>query len=248
MAHRPPQRAVFSRYTGGMSILFPIPETERRAALEAAELRAQALFAAIERDGLVRHGRSESDVEEDIRALAATEFGVEKHWHRRIVRSGPNGVTTAGDHPPVRMIEQDDIVYLDLGPVFGGWEADIGKSYALGNDPRKKALVAELPRQFEKLQRHFRAHPDITGAALYEFAVKSAQDAGWKFGGKIAGHIISEFAHAQIPGAKDLTRISPLNLAPMSGPDGNGKPRHWIGEIHLVEQNQSFGGFYERLL
>lgn len=231
-----------------MSSLFPVPESDRRAALEAAEARAQALFTAIEGGGLLRPGRSESDVEDDIRELAAAAFGVEKHWHRRIVRSGPNSVTTAGDHPAMRMIEPDDIVYLDLGPVFGGWEADIGKSYALGNDPRKKALVAELPRQFEKLQRHFHAYPDITGAALYGFAVQSAREAGWKFGGKIAGHIISEFAHAQIPGAKDLTRISPLNTAPMSQPDGNGRRRYWIGEIHLVEQDDSFGGFYERLL
>jgi hypothetical protein len=231
-----------------MNQLFPVPDSERRAALEAAEERAQALFAAIERDRLVQPGRSEGDVEDDIRELAAREFGVEKHWHRRIVRSGPNSVTTAGDHPPVRMIEADDIVYLDLGPVFGGWEADIGKSYALGNHPRKQALVEELPRQFEILQRHFRGHPDITGAALYDFAIGSARKAGWKFGGKIAGHIISEFAHAQIPGAKDLTRISPLNTSPMSDPDGNGLPRHWIGEIHLVEMDDSFGGFYERLL
>ncbi len=231
-----------------MSVLFPVPESERRAALQAAELRAQALFAAIESGGLLRPGRSESDVEDDIRELAAAAFGVEKHWHRRIVRSGPNSVTTAGDHPPDRTIGPDDIVYLDLGPVFGGWEADIGKSYALGNDPRKKAMVAELPRQFEALQRHFQAFPDITGADLYAFAVQSAQDAGWKFGGKIAGHIISEFAHAQIPGVKDLTRISPLNTAPMSQPDGNGRQRFWIGEIHLVEQDESFGGFYERLL
>jgi hypothetical protein len=231
-----------------MDQLFPMSESERRAALEAAEARALGLFAAIERDGLLRPGRSESDVEDDIRELAAREFGVEKHWHRRIVRSGPNSVTTAGDHPPVRLIEEDDIVYLDLGPVFGGWEADIGKSYALGNNPRKQALVAELPRQFEKLQNHFRANPDITGAALYDFALRSAREAGWTFGGKIAGHIISEFAHAQIPGAKDLTRIAPLNDAPMSDPDGNGHPRHWIGEIHLVELDESFGGFYERLL
>jgi len=34
----------------------------------------------------------------------------------------------------------------------------------------------------------------------------------------------------------------------MSEPDGNGRPRHWIGEIHLVEHNRAFGGFYERLL
>ena len=231
-----------------MDQLFPVPDRERRAALEAAEVFALGLFTAIERDGLLRPGRSESDVEDDIRELAAREFGVEKHWHRRIVRSGPNSITTAGDHPPVRMIEEDDIVYLDLGPVLGGWEADIGKSYALGNNPRKQALVAELPRQFEKLQAHFRKHPNITGTALYDFAVRSAQTAGWKFGGKIAGHIISEFAHAQIPGAKNLTRIAPLNDAPMSDPDGNGNPRYWIGEIHLVEMDESFGGFYERLL
>lgn len=231
-----------------MDQLFPMPDNERRTALEAAEVRALGLFAAIEREGLIQPGRNEADVEEDIRELAAREFDVEKHWHRRIVRSGPNSVTTAGDHPPVRVIEHDDIVYLDLGPVFGGWEADIGKSYALGDHPRKLALVAELPRQFEKLQAHFRTNPHITGAELYAFAVHSADAAGWKFGGKIAGHIISEFAHAQIPGPKDLTRIYPLNPAPMSDLDGNGRPRHWIGEIHLVETDESFGGFYERLL
>ena len=135
--------------------LFPVPDNERRAALEAAQTYALGLFTAIERDQLIQPGRLERDVEDDIRELAAREFGVEKHWHRRIVRSGPNSITMAGDHPPVRMIEADDIVYLDLGPVFDGWEADIGKSYALGNDPRKQALVAELPRQFEKLQGAF---------------------------------------------------------------------------------------------
>lgn len=231
-----------------MNLLFPVPDSERRAALEAAEAYALGLFAAIERDRLIQPGLLESDIEDDIRELATREFGVEKHWHRRIVRSGPNSITTAGDHPPVRMIEADDIVYLDLGPVFGGWEADIGKSYALGDHPRKQALVAELPRQFEKMQAYFREHPNITGAALYDFVVRAAQDAGWRFGGQIAGHIISEFAHSQIPGPKDLTRIYPHNPEPMSAPDGNGNPRHWIGEIHLVELDGSFGGFYERLL
>ena len=231
-----------------MNSLFPVPDSERRAALEAAEARALEMFTAIEQAGLVRSGVSERDIEDEIKALALEQFGVTTHWHRRIVRSGPNSITTAGDHPPVRDIEADDIVYLDLGPVFEGWEADIGKSYALGDHPRKSALVAELPRQFEIVQRHFRANPDITGAALYDFAVKSAEAAGWKFGGRIAGHIVSEFAHAQIPGAKDLTRIDPRNTQPMSNPDGNGNPRHWIGEIHLVELDGSFGGFYERLL
>ena len=76
----------------------------------------------------------------------------------------------------------------------------------------------------------------------------AAQDAGWRFGGKIAGHIVSEFAHALIPGDKALNRIGPLNPAPMTDPDGKGQTRHWIREIHLVAEDGSFGGFYERLL
>ena len=97
-----------------MNSLFPVPDSERRAALEAAETRALQMFAAIEAAGLVRAGVSEREIEDEIKALAFEQFGVDTHWHRRIVRSGPNSITTAGDHPPVRMIEGDDIVYLDL--------------------------------------------------------------------------------------------------------------------------------------
>ena len=223
-------------------------EPERREALEKAQRCALKLFDAIERDGLIRAGLSERDVETAIGELAAREFGVQKHWHRRIVRAGPNSVTIAGDNPPVRTIEADDIVYVDLGPVFEAWEADIGKSYVLGDDPVKHRLVADLPRLFEMVQAHYRRHPDITGAALYGFAQEAAAKAGWRFGGKIAGHIVSEFAHALIPGDKALNRISPLNPKPMRDPDSQGRERHWILEIHLVEPGGKFGGFYERLL
>jgi Xaa-Pro aminopeptidase len=223
-------------------------EENRRAELERAQSHALKLFDAIERDGLVRPGRTERQVEDDIGALAEREFGVKKHWHRRIVRAGANGVTTAGDNPPIRAIEANDIVYVDLGPVFEAWEADIGKSYALGNDPQKQKLVADLPRVFEQVQAHYRGNPDMTGAALYAFAQQAAAKAGWRFGGKIAGHLVSEFAHALIPGDKKLNRISPENPKAMSDPDSKGQARHWILEIHLVSPDASFGGFYERLL
>ena len=231
-----------------MNQLFPVPESERRAALEAAEARACAMMDAIEAAGLVMPGRSEREVEDEIYALAARDIGVKKHWHKRIVRSGPNTLTIAGDNPPVRVIGADDVVYVDLGPVFDAWEADIGRSYMMGDDARSKELVAALPRQFEKVRDHYRANPSITGAALYEFAQDSAREAGFIFGGKIAGHIVSEFAHAHIPGDKALNRIGPANTKPMSDPDGHGRARHWILEIHLVDTARNVGGFYERLL
>jgi Xaa-Pro dipeptidase len=231
-----------------MSGLFPLVEDRRRAELEAAQVKALGLFDAIERNGLVRAGVSERQVEEEIGELAAREFGVEKHWHRRLVRTGPNTLATASDNPPVRDIATDDIVYVDLGPVFEAWEADIGRSYALGGDPEKRRLVADLPRVFEKVQAHYWRDPGMSGADLYAFAQAAAAERGWRFGGKIAGHIVSEFAHALIPGDRALNRISPLNPAPMNDPDSKGRARHWILEIHLVSPEGNFGGFYERLL
>jgi Xaa-Pro aminopeptidase len=150
--------------------------------------------------------------------------------------------------PPERTIQTDDIVYLDLGPVFAEWEADVGRSYVVGNDPQKKKLVADLPRIFDIVSAHYRATSDITGAELYAFAQKAAADAGWLFGGVIAGHIVGEFPHAQIPGDKALTRIAPANPTRMSEPDANGNEKHWILEIHLVDEARNYGGFYERLL
>lgn len=231
-----------------MSSLFAPVEENRRAELERAQTKALKLFDAIERNGLIRAGVTERAVEDEIGALAEREFGVTKHWHRRIVRAGPNSVTIAGDNPPVRTIAGDDIVYVDLGPVFEAWEADIGKSYVLGNDPEKHRLVADLPRIFERVQAHYHRSHGMTGAALYAFAQQAAENAGWRFGGKIAGHIVSEFAHALIPGDKALNRMGPLNPKPMTDPDGKGQGRHWILEIHLVARDGSFGGFYERLL
>jgi Xaa-Pro dipeptidase len=226
----------------------PVDERHRRLRLVEAEQRALALLDAIEAGGLVTAGRTEREVEQDILRLAQEQFGVEKHWHKRIVRCGANTLATAGDNPPVLTIGDDDIVFLDLGPVFEEWEADVGRSYAIGSDPRKHALCRELPIQFEALEQRFRQDHDISGAALYAFACKSAEQAGWTFGGKIAGHIVGEFPHARLPGSKRRNRIGPENPSPMREPDTLGRARHWILEIHLVSPDGSFGGFYERLL
>ena len=220
----------------------------RHDALLAAEEKAFALFDAIEAAGLIAPGKSEGELDREIFALAAERFGVTRHWHKRVVRVGANTLCIFSETPPERTIEADDIVYLDLGPVFADWEADVGRSYVLGGDPEKKRLVADLPRIFDIVQAHYRAAPDITGAELYAFAQKAAADAGWLFGGVIAGHIVGEFPHAQIPGDKALTRIAPANPTRMSEPDGNGREKHWILEIHLVNRARTFGGFYERLL
>src|ERR1700753_1786864 len=100
-----------------------------RQSLLAAEARGMALFDAIEAAGIVAPGRRETEIDADIFALAARDFGVTTHWHKRVVRAVQNRVAPSHEHPPVRTIEPEDTVYLDLGPVFEEWEADIGRSY-----------------------------------------------------------------------------------------------------------------------
>jgi hypothetical protein len=159
--------------------------------LLAAERKADALLAAIEARGLVRPGRSETDVDLDIYTLAEQAFGVKQHWHKRIVRAGPNTVRIFAENPPVREIAADDTVFLDLGPVFGEWEADVGRTYVMGDDPEKHRLCHDLPRVFDLLKRYFDEHPDVTGAELYRYAQHCAELSGWLFGGAIAGHIVA---------------------------------------------------------
>ena len=222
----------------------------RRAELEAEEAKGMAMFDAIERAGLIAPGRSAIEVTQDIELLAEREFGVKRHWHKRLVRTGPNTVCTYYDEPPLRVIAPEDTVYLDLGPVFEEWEADIGRSYAMGGDPDKQRLIADLPRVFERVKAHYDATPDITGEALCRFAQRAAEDAGWLFGNNSAGHIVGEFPHAKrVPGT-DRTQhsIKPGNAKRMRDADDNGDERFWILEIHLVDKTRTFGGFYERLL
>jgi Xaa-Pro dipeptidase len=42
--------------------------------------------------------------------------------------------------------------------------------------------------------------------------------------------------------------ITSGNDLPMRRLDASGKPCHWILEVHLVDRERGFGGFYEQLL
>jgi Xaa-Pro dipeptidase len=223
-------------------------EAARARHLVAAEEQAEQLFAEVVAQELIVAGRSESQVSTAVRELAAEMFGVQRYWHKRIVRSGPNTVHPYRENPPDRVITDDDIVFLDFGPIFVEWEADFGRTYVLGDDPRKLRLQADLPRIFDAGRSWFDAHPDITGADLYRHVTAEAEAAGWSFGGSHSGHLVGEFPHEVIDGERIESYIAPGNTHRMRRHDRLGRVCHWILEIHLVDPAQGFGGFYEQLL
>jgi Xaa-Pro aminopeptidase len=223
-------------------------ETARAERLVDAQNKAARLFDEIERREMIRPGVGERELSDQIRDLAAEMFSVTSHWHRRIVRAGENTLQPFREHPPDRMIADGDIVFLDLGPVFQDWEADFGRTFVLSDDPFKLAIRDALPRVWQAGRDYFEDHPDVTGAELFDHVVGRARAEEFEFGSPIAGHLLGEFPHKKIVGNGVEWYITPGSDKPMRRNDPNGRVCHWILEIHLIDPERRFGGFYEQLL
>lgn len=223
-------------------------EEARATELREAQTKAEKLFHEIEARGLIRPGIAESDLNSDIYALAKEMYGIDTYWHKRIVRAGKNTLLPYAENPPDLTIGADDILFLDLGPVFEDWEADFGRTFVLGNDPLKHKLRNDVGQAFADGKRYFNATPNITSCELFRYAQALAIQFGWEFGGIIAGHLIGQFPHEKIEGDKVTLYVHPDSHLPMRSLDEQGRKRHWILEIHFVDRQRQIGGFYEELL
>ncbi|WP_329543959.1 aminopeptidase P family protein [Streptomyces sp. NBC_01356] len=223
-------------------------EPTRAARLLDAQAKAVRLFAEIEERGMVAPGEGERAVSDRSRDLANELFGTDRHWHKRIVRSGPNTLMPYRENPPDRVIGAEDIVFADFGPIFEEYEADFGRTFVLGDDPVKHRLRDDLPEVFAAGKRFFENAPDITGERLHAEVSRQADKAGWELGGRHAGHLVGEFPHEWIDGADTESYITPANDTPLRPSDKAGRRCHWILEIHLADRERGFGGFHEELL
>jgi Xaa-Pro dipeptidase len=75
-------------------------EEELVAELLDAQRKAQALFAEIQIQGLIRPGAKESEINESVYALAGSMYEISRYWHKRIVRSGRNTLAPYDENPP----------------------------------------------------------------------------------------------------------------------------------------------------
>jgi Xaa-Pro aminopeptidase len=223
-------------------------EDARAARLLDAQAKAAELFAAIEAHGLIAPGVREVEASDAVRDLAARMFGVRRHWHKRIVRAGPNTLQPYRHNPPERVIAEDDIVFCDFGPIFEDWEADFGRTFVLGQDPVKLRLRDALPVVWDAGRAFFEAHPEVTGAQLFAHVTELAEQAGWEFGGTIAGHLVGRFPHEKIAGEDIESYIAPGCDTLLRRTDRSGRVCHWILEVHLVDRARQIGGFHEELL
>jgi len=222
--------------------------TETLAKLIAAEKKAAILFKEIEKQNIILPRKTEKEINERIYRLAFDLFGIEKYWHKRIVRSGPNTLLPYDENPDNLTVKEDDILFIDFGPIFETWEADYGRTFVLGDNPIKRKLAKDIEKAWHLASKFFHRQKNISGAQFYKYCCDLAIQMGWEFGGPIAGHLIGHFPHEKLEKEDKTNYIHPDNLIEMNAPDQKGNPRHWILEIHFIDRQKKIGGFFEQLL
>lgn len=216
--------------------------------LQEAENKALHLFHMAEMRGLIVAGKTEKQLNTELFDLAFELFGIKKYWHKRIVRSGKNTMHPYRENPPDLIIQNDDILFFDFGPVFEDWEADVGRTYVIGNDLLKIKLKADIEAAWKESRDWFFTKNSITGAEYYDYNVGLAAKYGWTFGGDIAGHLIGNFPHEKIESESRENYIQPDNHKDMFAPGVLGTKREWILEIHFIDEEKQIGGFFEQFL
>jgi Xaa-Pro aminopeptidase len=217
--------------------------------LYLSQQKAKDLFTTIENRGLIVAGKSEQQLCDEIVQIAKDDFGAENHWGKKIVRTGANTLHPYASAPSDLIIQDGDILFFDFHPIFNGWEADLGRTYVLGNDPLKIKIKKDVEAAWHEGNDWYFKQINLTGAAFFDYATNLAKSYGYEFGNAIAGHIIGKFPHEQPDNPNDLCLdVHPDNHTNILSLDKLGNKRHWILELHFIDKQNNIGAFFEQLL
>jgi Xaa-Pro aminopeptidase len=222
---------------------------EAKQNLVLAEQKAKELFNTVEKRGLIIAGKTEKQLCDEILQIAKDEFGVVNHWGKKIVRTGINTLQPYMADPQDLVIQKGDILFFDFHPVFESWEADLGRTYVLGNDPLKLKIKKDIEEAWHEANAWYFKQNSLTGAEYFNYVADLTRRYGYEFGNAIAGHIVGQFPHEQPDDPNDLCLdVHPDNHADILQLDKNGNKRHWMLELHFVDRKNNIGAFFEQLL
>ena len=183
---------------------------------------------------IIKPGISESEAK--TKAVELYEkFGIKKNWHNPYIYFGENTILTFKDKSKEeKILQEEDIAYIDIGPIIDDVEGDVGQTLVFGKNKLFKELKFQSECIFEKACEYWRKNKP-TGIELYEFVFKLTKDVGFVFNLNPAGHLIGSFPHK---GWKEGLNTYPY--IPEAG--------YWILEIQIRHPEKLYGAFYEKVL
>jgi len=157
-------------------------------------------------------------------------------WHAIHVRFGSNTLKNFGEpSEPNVALREDDIFFIDIGPVWQAYEGDGGETFTVGDDPDMRKAALDVRAIFDATRARWRA-AGLTGIDLYQFAASEAARLGWQLNLNMSGHRLSDFPHA----VKYNGALLDTGYAPSSG--------LWVLEIQIRHPERHFSAFYEDML
>ena len=157
-------------------------------------------------------------------------------WHGTFVRFGANTLKTFGaPSDPGVVLRENDLFFIDIGPVYRQWEGDAGETFVVGSDADMAKAKTDVEALFHTVRRKW-MNTGLSGKELYEFAVDEAAGMGWELNMDLSGHRLSDFPHAA------------YYDGPLADIDFKPQPLLWVLEIHIRHAERGFGAFFEDML
>jgi Xaa-Pro aminopeptidase len=183
----------------------------------------------------IRPGMSEEEAKAIARQTLKT-MEMRRGWHHIIVRCGPNTTKDFMEKSePGIVLGEDDIFFVDIGPIYRGTEGDAGDTFVFGSNPEHLRAKKEVRQIWDEVRETWFT-TGITGKGLYDKATEVAAGYGWKLNMDLSGHRLSEFPH------------SAHYDGPLAEVDFRPNPNLWVLEIAIAHPDGTFGAFYEDLL
>jgi Xaa-Pro aminopeptidase len=200
-------------------------------------IKAATLAEAILNDicSIIIPGISESQATASAHEIFS-DYGIEKLWHRPLIRFNQHTLCTYRDRPHTEYILQDnDIAFVDIGIVKDGIEGDVGKTLVFGENEVFKHLKNVSELLFRDAIQYWQDN-NPTGIELYKFIHARAHENNVEFNLSPAGHLIGAFPHTH--GWTKGANTFPESLNEYG----------WIIEIQIKCTSQPYGAFYEGIL
>lgn len=208
------------------------PFFDRANLLRARELTRETLASIA---AVIQSGMLEEDAVEMARAQIM-DAGMPRSWHDIYIRFGSNTTKMFG-HPsaPGMRLKENDIFFIDIGPVWKKWEGDAGQTFVVGADPEMVKCKTDVRDIFHAVRQKW-LKDRSSGRELYAHAEEEARKRGWLLNMNWSGHRLGDFPHElYYDGGLAQVEFRPSEAI-------------WVLEIHICHPTKPYGAFFEDLL
>jgi Xaa-Pro aminopeptidase len=197
--------------------------------------RAKAQQAVSRIAAQVTAGMLEEDANKMVVATLQ-DMGASGVFHKPYIRFGSNTTKTFGaDSDPGVRLGEDDIFFIDVGPVWEEYEGDAGDTFVTGNNPELKRCAVDAKKIYTTVEKKWKTEK-TSGVELYHCAAQMATELGWVLNLDLGGHRLGDYSSAE------------HYEGPLSEITFHPSPNIWMVEIHIRHPQLPFGAFYEDLL